>query len=72
MARILEPDSRDGHSVVGLDLSRLLFEDPVCYATAVIIGSDDGFTGVAVSSPSFRSRRVRAPEECEAQAWPWA
>jgi hypothetical protein len=59
-------------TLVGADLSRLLFEDPVCLPMAVIVGDDDGFTGVAITSPSFRSRRLRIPDECDASDWPWA
>jgi hypothetical protein len=60
-----------GFKLVGVDLSRLLFEDPTCMATAVIVGSDDGFSGVAITSPTFTSKRLRLPEPCTAQAWPW-
>jgi hypothetical protein len=60
-----------GFKLVGVDLSRLLFEDPACMPTAVIVGSDDGFSGVAITSPTFTSKRLRLPEPCTAQAWPW-
>jgi hypothetical protein len=56
----------------GLDLSRLLVEDPVCSPFAVIIGDDDGFSGVAITSPSFQSPRVAIPSDCDiGDAWPW-
>lgn len=56
----------------GLDLSRLLVEDPVCTPFAVIIGDDDGFSGVAITSPSFRSPRVAIPSNCDiGDDWPW-
>ena len=56
----------------GLDLSRLLVEDPVCTPFAVIIGDDDGFSGVAITSPSFQSPRVAIPSDCDiGDDWPW-
>jgi hypothetical protein len=56
----------------GLDLSRLLVEDPVCSPFAVIIGDDDGFSGAAITSPSFRSPRVAIPSDCDiGDDWPW-
>ena len=54
----------------GANLTRLQFEDPLCLPLAVIVGDDDGFPGVELTSPSFRSRRVRIPKICLG-GWPW-
>src|SRR5439155_633686 len=50
--------------VEGVDLERLNIEDPLCSPLAVIVGDDDGFVSVAVTSPSFVSRRVSLPRIC--------
>lgn len=56
----------------GLDLSQLRVEDPICAPLAVIIGDDDGFSGAAITSPSFRSPRVTIPSSCDiGDDWPW-
>jgi hypothetical protein len=58
----------------GLNLSRLIGEDPVCLPMAVIIGDDDGFAGVEITRRSFRSRRVSITRDCTAELqneWPW-
>jgi hypothetical protein len=57
----------------GLTLSGLIVQDPICLPLAVIIGDDDGFSGVEFTSPSFRSRRVRVASECvpPGNEWPW-
>jgi len=59
-------------TLIGADLSRLNIEDPVCVPLAVIVGDDDGFSGVTVTSPSFTSRRIAIPGPCNAGGdWPW-
>lgn len=59
-------------TLTGVDLSRLQLEDPVCRPLAVIIGDDDGFSGVNLTSPSFRSRRLTIPTPCDqSNSWPW-
>lgn len=59
----------------GLDLSKLVFVSDVCLPMAVVIGDDDGFTGVQVVRPGadpLRSRRVRLEGTCQATTdWPW-
>jgi hypothetical protein len=58
--------------LMGVDLSRLIFElEGVCISTAVIVGDDDGFTGISVTRKNTRTRRVLIPDECEPQEWPW-
>ena len=59
--------------VEGVDLERLNIEDPLCSPLAVIVGDDDGFVSVAVTSPSFVSRRVSLPRICidPSASWPW-
>lgn len=59
-------------SMVGLDLSRLNLEDPICRPMAVIIGDDDGFGGVSITSPSWTSKKVAIPSGCDVgNSWPW-
>jgi hypothetical protein len=56
----------------GADLSRLNIEDPVCVPLALIVGDDDGFTGVTIGSTSFVSHRISIPSSCSAgNDWPW-
>jgi hypothetical protein len=58
--------------VSGIDGSQLDTADPVCIAFAFIIGDDDAFTGVSLSSPTFNSRKLRVLEPCTAEEWLWA
>jgi hypothetical protein len=59
-------------SLVGIDLSGLLIEFPLCKSTAVIIGDDDGFDGIDLDRPGGFSRsKVRVLGQCQAQEWPW-
>jgi hypothetical protein len=59
-------------SMAGVDLSRLNLEDPICSPMAVIVGNDDGFGGVTITSPGWTSRRVDIPAGCDVgNAWPW-
>jgi hypothetical protein len=60
--------------ISGVDLSRLVLSDaPVCMSMAVIIGDDDGFSGVQFDRPKpFPSRLLTIPGFCEPQDWPWA
>ncbi|HEV7734776.1 MAG TPA: hypothetical protein VGR62_21580 [Candidatus Binatia bacterium] len=59
--------------LVGLDLSRLQFLFPDCLPTAVIVGDDDGFSGVEFDLPNGRyGGRVKATGFCETDGeWPW-
>jgi hypothetical protein len=60
-------------TLTGVDFSRSLFElQGVCMSVAVIVGDDDGFTGISVTRKNERTRTVRIPDECTPQAWPWA
>lgn len=59
-------------SLVGIDLSSLLIEFPLCKSLAVIVGDDDGFEGVDLDRPGGFSRsKVRVLGACQAQEWPW-
>jgi hypothetical protein len=58
-------------AMTGLDLSRLVIEDPVCLSMAIIIGDDDFFSGVSLTRKSFTAKRVRVDGTCEANTWPW-
>jgi len=59
--------------VMGVDFQRLNVEDPLCRPLAVIVGDDDGFVDVSVTSPSFTSPRVSLPRTCidPSAGWPW-
>lgn len=59
-------------SLVGIDLSSLLIEFPLCKSLAVIVGDDDGFEGVDLDRPGGFSRsKVRVLGACQAEEWPW-
>jgi len=59
-------------ALVGIDLSALLIEFPVCKAMAIIIGDDDGFSGVDLDRPGgFNRSLVRVMGACQAESWPW-
>jgi hypothetical protein len=59
--------------IAGLQASRLTFEFPVCESMAVIIGDDDGFTGVELTRPGGLSgKRVKLRGACDdVEGWPW-
>jgi len=58
--------------LMGVDLSSLIFNDPLCLPMAVIIGNDDGFSGVNVTTAPKYGTRVRIPSECDqVPVWPW-
>jgi hypothetical protein len=55
-----------------LNLALLDVQDPLCLPMAVIVGDDDGFSGVQLTSPSFQSRRFSIPRDCDTGGgWPW-
>jgi hypothetical protein len=58
---------------VGIDLSELMLSLPVCNPMAVIVGDDDGFSGVEFDRPGgFSSSRVKIDGTCTpAGGWPW-
>jgi hypothetical protein len=61
--------------VAGVDLSSLLFTDPpLCLSMALVIGDDDGFSGVSFDRPRpFPSRLLTIPGFCTSNTqWPWA
>jgi len=56
----------------GLNVAQLNVQDPLCLPMAVIVGDDDGFSGVVLTSPSFRSKSFSVPRDCNAgNDWPW-
>jgi len=59
--------------VVGMQASRLTFEFPVCEKMAVIVGDDDGFTGVELTRPGgLAGKRVKLKGACDdIEGWPW-
>jgi hypothetical protein len=59
--------------VVGVDLSSLLIADPpLCLPFAVIIGNDDGFSGVSFDRPKpYPSKLLTLPGFCVPDDWPW-
>jgi len=66
---------RVSFKIVGADLSGLIIGDPpLCLPFAVIIGDDDGFSGVSFDRPKpYPSRLLTIPGSCKDTAeWPWA
>jgi hypothetical protein len=66
---------RVSFKVVGADLSGLIIGDPpLCLPFAVIIGNDDGFSGVSFDRPKpYPSRLLTIPGSCrDTTEWPWA
>jgi len=66
---------RVGLRIGGVDLSSLVVSDPpVCLSFAVIIGNDDGFSGVSFDRPKpFPSKLLTIPGFCTSNTdWPWA
>ena len=66
---------RVSFKVVGADLSGLIIGDPpLCLPFAVIIGDDDGFSGVSFDRPRpYPSRLLTIPGSCkDTTEWPWA
>jgi hypothetical protein len=61
--------------VADVQLFPLTQNAPICMPSAVIVGDDDGFTGVAFDRPGFPERRTRRltvlRKRCTATAWPW-
>jgi len=56
----------------GLNVALLNVQDPLCLPMAVIVGDDDGFSGVQLTSPSFQSKTLSVPRDCNAgNDWPW-
>jgi len=64
---------RVNFSLVGIDLSFLLTNFPLCTSTAIIVGDDDGFEGLWFTLPGqFHSTTVRVTGvTCQTQDWPW-
>jgi len=55
-----------------VSLGRLLFDYPQCVPMAVIVGDDDGFTGVDLDRKSFTSRRLMVRGGCVPdEDWVW-
>jgi len=56
----------------GVKLSDLVVTYPVCLPMAVLVGDDDGFSGVELTRKSFSSRRVLIEKDCPiGDDWPW-
>jgi hypothetical protein len=61
--------------IVGVDLSSLIIGDPpLCLPFAIIIGDDDGFSGVSFDRPRpYPSQLLTIPGFCTNNTeWPWA
>ena len=59
-------------SLVQIDLSSLVLESPVCTPMAIIIGDDDGFSGVQLARPGLVGSKFRVQSSCnDVNNWPW-
>jgi hypothetical protein len=59
-------------SLVAIDFSSLVLESPVCTPTAIIIGDDDGFSGVLLTRPGLVGTTIRVQSACsDVNNWPW-
>lgn len=61
-------------TLVGVDLSRLVVESPTCTPLAVVVGDDDGFSGVDLERPGILrgGTRLRVLGGCnDVGEWPW-
>ena len=60
-------------TMVGVILSDLLFKTrPDCMPIAVIVGDDDGFSGIQLSEKNLDARRISVASSCSPGAdWPW-
>ena len=58
-------------TLIGVDLSQLVLQNPVCRPLAVIVGDDDGFTGVDLMTRPAFSRHLAIPRACTENTWPW-
>ena len=56
-----------------LNLALLNTEYPLCLPMAVIVGDDDGFSGVMLTRPAgFKSPHFTIPKDCDTGGgWPW-
>jgi hypothetical protein len=75
LVRMPEGTIRVSFKLVGVNLSGLIIGDPpLCLPFAVIIGDDDGFSGVSFDRPNpYPSRRLTIPGSCQdTTEWPWA
>jgi hypothetical protein len=60
-------------TLVGIDLSTLVLSYPFCSPMAIIVGDDDGFSGVQFDRPGgFNGSRVKIDGICNpGSGWPW-
>jgi hypothetical protein len=60
-------------TLVGIDLSTLVLSYPFCSPMAVLVGDDDGFSGVEFDRPEgFSGSRVKIDGTCTpSTGWPW-
>lgn len=77
LVRLSQDTLRINVKLAGVDLSSLtsgLIDPPVCLPFAIIIGNDDGFSGVSFDRPKpFPSKLLTIPGFCtDNTEWPWA
>jgi hypothetical protein len=60
-------------TLVGIDLSTLVLSYPFCSPMAILVGDDDGFSGVQFDRPGgFNGSRVKIDGTCNSgSGWPW-
>lgn len=55
-----------------IDLSRLIFAYPACVPMAIIVGDDDGFSGVTFNRAGFDARSLTVTGTCTpSENWAW-
>jgi hypothetical protein len=64
---------RFSFTLTNIDLSFIVYQFPMCSPMAIIVGDDDGFSGVQLDRPGgFSHSRVRVDGACTNVAdWPW-
>jgi len=67
------PRFRFTFTLTSIDLSFMVDQYPLCSPMAVIVGDDDGFSGVDLDRPGgFTRSRIRVEGACTNVAdWPW-
>lgn len=59
-------------TLANIELSRLLLQDPSCVPIAIIVGDDDGFSGIQIRRAGRAGKRLIVTGACTpADNWTW-